>query len=82
MRAIRTRIGMSEMDFALLLGVTVRAVQLWESGAVVPSRLTSMMIRAASAKHVQRRDEHSLGTRRSRVARPRPARRRRIGSRV
>ena len=59
---MRLGMAMSEMEFALMLGVTVRAVQLWESGAVVPSRLTSMVIRAETAKQAQLQQAHSSGS--------------------
>lgn len=45
-RTIRTRLGMTEMEFALLFGVTIRTIELWETDVVVPSRITAMVIRA------------------------------------
>lgn len=45
-RTIRLGMGLSEPEFALLFGVTMRTVRLWESGVVEPSLLTSMVIRA------------------------------------
>jgi hypothetical protein len=53
-RAIRDQLEMDEVEFALLFGVTVRSVQLWESEVVVPSVLTSMVIRAESEKQLSR----------------------------
>lgn len=50
-RAIRISMNLEQPEFALLFGVTVRTVQLWESGVVEPSLLTSMVIRAESRKH-------------------------------
>jgi transcriptional regulator with XRE-family HTH domain len=49
-RAIRTSLGMSEVQFALLFGVTIRTVELWESDVVVPSRITAMVIRAEAER--------------------------------
>lgn len=49
--AIRNSMNLEQPEFALLFGVTVRTVQLWESGAVEPSLLTSMVIRAEAEKH-------------------------------
>ena len=76
-QAIRAQLRMSEIDFALLFGVTVRTVQLWESDVVVPSVLTSMVIRAEVAKrmHVAAAQGSARGeTSRSQrqVAAPRP----------
>ena len=71
--ALRADMKLSEMEFALLLGVTVRAVELWEADVVVPSLLMSMVIREQAAKHAAhaRSAEHgSLGRRGSRVSRP------------
>lgn len=77
-REIRTRIGLRETDFALLLGVTVRSVELWEAGVIVPSVLMSMVIRAEAAKHARRsraaEEQPSLGRRIPLVSRPRRAR--------
>jgi len=50
-RDIRLGMGLSEPEFALLFGVTIRTVQLWESGVVEPSLLTSMVIRAQVDRH-------------------------------
>lgn len=49
-RAIRASLGMTEMEFALLFGVTIRTVALWESDVVVPSRITAMVIRAEAER--------------------------------
>lgn len=57
-RAIRASLGMTEMAFALLFGVTIRTVELWESGVVVPNRIMAMVIRAESERAaVARRDD-------------------------
>jgi len=67
-RRARGELDLAETDFAQMLGVTVRTVALWESGVVVPSRLTSMVIRAeldkqrASVARAAQR-VRSLGTR-------------------
>jgi len=50
-RAIRTKMNLGQPEFALLFGVTIRTVQLWEAGVVEPSVLTSMVIRAEADKH-------------------------------
>lgn len=80
-RAIRTGMNMGAMDFALMFGVTVRTVEFWESGVVVPSRLTSLVIKAESAKRVKLAAENAraaaertLGARSPRVSRPRETR--------
>jgi transcriptional regulator with XRE-family HTH domain len=49
-RAIRTSLGMTETEFALLFGVTIRSVAMWEADVVVPSRITAMVIRAESER--------------------------------
>lgn len=49
-RDIRTGLGMSSVEFALLLGVTIRTVELWETDVVAPSRITAMVIRAAAER--------------------------------
>jgi transcriptional regulator with XRE-family HTH domain len=49
-RAIRASLGMSEVQFALLFGVTIRTVELWEADVVVPSRITAMVIRAEAER--------------------------------
>lgn len=51
-RELRLRLGMTEVEFALLFGVTVRTVELWEADVVVPSLLTSMVIRAEAEKRL------------------------------
>jgi DNA-binding XRE family transcriptional regulator len=50
-RNIRRSMKLEPLEFALLFGVTVRTVQLWETGVVVPSVLTSMVIQAEADKH-------------------------------
>lgn len=77
-RAIREQLDMDEVEFALLFGVTVRSVQLWESEVVVPSVLTSMVIRAESEKHLSRspRAEEVAGRAQRQAARPRTSSRR------
>lgn len=47
-RDLRTSLEMSPVEFALLLGVTIRTVELWETDVVAPSRITAMVIRAAA----------------------------------
>lgn len=73
-RAIRTSLGMTETEFALLFGVTIRTIELWETDVVVPSRITAMVIRAESERAAARAD---LGERapspRHRSTRPRRA---------
>lgn len=71
--ALRAAMKLSAMEFALLLGVTVRAVELWEADVVVPSLLMSMVIREQAAKHAAhaRSVQHgSLGRRGAGVSRP------------
>jgi predicted transcriptional regulator len=71
--ALRAAMKLSEMEFALLLGVTVRAVELWEADVVMPSLLMSMVIREQAARHAARSrpEQHrSLGRRGSRASRP------------
>jgi hypothetical protein len=67
--------GLSEVEFAQRLGVTVRAVDLWESEVVLPSVLTSMVIRAEAAKLARASSRPSRGARGSRVS---PSGRRRV----
>lgn len=82
-RAIRDSLGMTETEFALLFGVTIRTVGLWESDVVVPSRLTAMVIRAAAERARAAREPSDRGDARRSTSdrgdspRPRPRPRRR-----
>ena len=49
-RRIRASLDMKPAEFALLMGVTIRTVALWESDVVVPSRITAMVIRATAER--------------------------------
>lgn len=79
-RAIRTSLGMTETEFALLFGVTIRTVELWEGDVVVPSRITAMVIRAQAerARLASRADGSGAGDR-SPAPRRSPRRRRSTG---
>ncbi|MBY0275933.1 helix-turn-helix domain-containing protein [Candidatus Binatia bacterium] len=70
-RAIRTSLGMTETEFALLFGVTIRTVALWESGVVVPSRITAMVIRAESERAAAAARSDGGGAAKSRAPRRR-----------
>lgn len=76
-RAIRTRLGMTKTEFALLFGVTIRTIELWETDVVVPSRITAMVIRAEAERALAAAEAaaHGVGDRppapRTRSARPR-----------
>ena len=78
-REIRTRLGMTEMEFALLFGVTIRTIELWETDVVVPSRITAMVIRAQTERALAAAEAAAPGVgerppaARSRSARPRRA---------
>ena len=69
-RAIRMAMRLTEIEFALRLGVTVRTVTLWESDVILPSVLMSMVIRAEAAKLARPSSPSWLGTRDSRVSPP------------
>ena len=44
-RALRARLKLTQLDFALRLGVTPNAVQKWEKGDHAPSRLAARELR-------------------------------------
>jgi len=44
----RNRVGMSQSEFAKLLGVSVRTLQDWEQGRREPSGATKTLLRIAS----------------------------------
>ncbi|MDE3021730.1 MAG: helix-turn-helix domain-containing protein [Pseudomonadota bacterium] len=44
----RTRIGMSQSEFALLLGVSVRTLQDWEQGRREPSGAARTLLKIAT----------------------------------
>ena len=44
---IRTRTGLSQVEFARLLGVSVRTLQEWEQGRRVPSGPARMLLNIA-----------------------------------
>ena len=44
----RTRVGMSQSEFAKLLGVSVRTLQDWEQGRREPSGAAKTLLRIAS----------------------------------
>lgn len=43
----RTKVGMSQSDFARLLGVSIRTLQDWEQGRREPSGAARMLLRIA-----------------------------------
>ncbi len=43
-RTVRSRLGLTQEQFASRLGVTFASVNRWESGRVTPSRLARMQI--------------------------------------
>jgi DNA-binding XRE family transcriptional regulator len=70
-RAMRESLGMTEMEFALLFGVTIRTVMLWETDVVVPSRITAMVIRAATERAQAEAAERSRSVPKTRSSRTR-----------
>lgn len=49
--AIRRALGMTQLEFAYYLGVTVAQLSRWENGRVKPSRLAEHAIRNVCAEH-------------------------------
>lgn len=45
---IRERLGLSQSEFAALLGVSLRTVQNWEQGRRTPTGPAAMLLRVAS----------------------------------
>lgn len=49
-RAIRARLGMSQSEFALLIGVSVATLQNWEQGRRHPEGPARALLRVAAKK--------------------------------
>lgn len=59
-RAIRTKLNISQERFASLLGTTVTSVNRWENGKATPSRIyirEMKSLRANYGSYISRREE-------------------------
>jgi DNA-binding transcriptional regulator YiaG len=50
-QAIRRQLGMTQLEMAYFLGVTVETIRQWEHGGHKPSRLAELGIRHMCAEH-------------------------------
>jgi DNA-binding transcriptional regulator YiaG len=51
LRELRSKLGMTQEDFAQAMGMTVGTVNRWETGRFRPSRLARLMIAELARKH-------------------------------